>query len=247
VGANLNSKTGQTKDGNLFCETQWSMVVRAQHDSVGALNCLCNIYRKPLIVYLRSVGINSHDAEDCVQGFFANLIKRDSLAHVSQLKGHFRTFLLTSLNNFRRDLHDHDVAKKRGSGIKPESLDETNVNGDPLLIAVSDSKSADQLYDKAWAETVLDNALKNVRDQCAQSGHHALMEAVEPVLFFDMTSMRYREIGERLGMSETAVKTAALRIRARLRLAVREEVLQTVTEEKELVDELRYLISLFGR
>jgi hypothetical protein len=48
-------------------------------------------------------------------------------------------------------------------------------------------------------------------------------------------------------MSEGAVKTAAHRIRARLRDIIREEILQTVDNEADLQEELHYLASLFGK
>ena len=40
---------------------------------------------------------------------------------------------------------------------------------------------------------------------------------------------------------------AASRIRARLRELVREEVMQTVADEEDWQEEVRYLIHLFGR
>jgi hypothetical protein len=48
-------------------------------------------------------------------------------------------------------------------------------------------------------------------------------------------------------MTEGAVTTAAHRIRARLKGLVRDEVLQTVANEQDWQNEVRYLISLFGR
>jgi hypothetical protein len=47
-------------------------------------------------------------------------------------------------------------------------------------------------------------------------------------------------------MSEAAVKMAASRIRARLKGLVREQIIQTVDNEQDWQEEVRYLIQLFG-
>jgi hypothetical protein len=66
-------------------------------------------------------------------------------------------------------------------------------------------------------------------------------------MFCDDTASPYREIGVKLAMSEGAVKMAASRIRVRLKGLVREEIMQTVANEQDWQDEVRYLIQLFGR
>jgi hypothetical protein len=48
-------------------------------------------------------------------------------------------------------------------------------------------------------------------------------------------------------MSEGAVKMAASRIRTRLKGLVREEIMQTVANEQDWQEEVRYLIQLFAR
>jgi hypothetical protein len=89
--------------------------------------------------------------------------------------------------------------------------------------------------------------MRQLGTECARTGHETLCSALEPVMFADETAAPYREIGEQLSMSEGAVKTAAHRIRARLRDIIREEILQTVDNEADLQEELHYLASLFGK
>ena len=67
------------------------------------------------------------------------------------------------------------------------------------------------------------------------------------MIFCDDTASPYREIGVKFGMSEGAVKMAASRMRVRLKELVREEILQTVANEQDWHEEVRYLIQLFGR
>lgn len=231
----------------LFDATRWSLVQRARDDSVTALNDLFTRYRQPLLKRLRAQGFPPDDAEDLVQGFCAQLLRRDFLANVAPAKGRFRTWLLNALDNYLRDEHDRRQTLKRGQGVAPESLNETDGHGRTILDPPADTAAADLEYDQEWARTVLANALAQVARESASTGHTALFTALEPALFADETSLSYREIATRLGMSEGHVKVTAHRIRRRLAALIREAVLQTVDSESEWEDELRHLISLFRR
>lgn len=233
------------KGNPLFAVTRWSVVQRARDDSTLALNQLFTQYREPMVIYLVARGHARDHAEGFVQGFCVHLLSRDFLANVAPDKGRFRTFLLNSLQNFVRDQLAMERAEKRGGGNQPDSLDETGPDGKTLLTVVSPGTSADQAFDKAWAQAVLRNSLRQLEAECDRSGHIDLFQAVEPVMFADETSSSYRDIAERLNMTEAAVKVAAYRIRARLKNLIREEVLQTVASENDLEEELRYLIRLF--
>jgi RNA polymerase sigma factor (sigma-70 family) len=245
----MNSTPGREADvsAGLFNTTHWSVVLRAQDKSEADLALLCESYRAPLLLWLRRRGHDPPDAEDLVQGFFAHLLKQDFLRNVSAAKGRFRTFILTALKNYLFDQYSKHAAVKRGGGQAVESLQETTEDGGLKHDPAASGKAPDEEYDRAWAGTVLANAQRQLKQECAHSGHGALCAALEPSLFADETACSYQEIGEHLGMSEGAVKMGALRIRGRLKRLIREQVLQTVTDEKELEQELRYLISLFGR
>jgi hypothetical protein len=84
-----------------------------------------------------------------------------------------------------------------------------------------------------------------LQQECTSAKQAKLCAALEPVLFADETADSYREIAEKIGQSEGAVKVAALRVRTRLRGLIREEVMQTVTGAEDLEQELSYMMSLF--
>ena len=89
--------------------------------------------------------------------------------------------------------------------------------------------------------------MQRLATECARTGHAALCAALEPVLFAEADAPAYAHIGQRLGMTEAAVKMAALRLRQRLKGLIREEVLQTLASASDLEHELSYLLSLFAR
>ncbi len=247
MGSRKEDESGPGGRGELMPVTHWSMILQARDQSETALNSLCADYREPLIVWLRCRQYPEHDAKDLVQGFFAHLLTRDFLANVSPDKGRFRTFLLTSFKHYICDQHDKASAGKRGGGQRVESLEETDGQGQHLHEPSTPGAGPDLEYDRAWARTVLANALRRLEAQYDNRGNLALCSALEPVIFADETAFPYRNIGAGLGMSEGAVKVAVHRIRAELRELVRDEVLQTVACEQDWEQEVRYLISLFGR
>ena len=145
------------------------------------------------------------------------------------------------------DQHKRAGAAKRGGGQVPQSLEATDGEGEPLHRPASTSPAPDKEYDRAWAAAILSTGLQRVSAECARTGHAALCAALEPALFADADAPAYAQIAQKLGMTEAAVKMAALRIRQRLKGLIRDEVRQTVASEDDLEEELRYLLSLFGK
>lgn len=232
---------------NNFAATRWSLVLRAKEQSESALGLLCETYRRPLLIWLKGQQLRDFEPEDVLQGYLQDLLRRNFLRNVSQEKGKFRTFLLKCLKNYLRDLHERKNAAKRGAGQPVDSLDRRDEGGDTVYEPASNVASPDLEYDRAWAHAVLANALRRLGEECARQGHAALFAEVEPVLFYDDTALPYREIGLKLGNTEAAIKTAVSRIRARLRGLVRDEIMQTVANERDWNEEVRYLIRLFSK
>jgi len=239
-GSECNDRPERARAGS-FAATQWSVVLRAQKDSQAALNTLFGQYRQPLLVYLRSCGRTPHDAEDIVQGFYLTLLRRDFLKNVAQEKGRFRTFLLRAIKRYLIDLHRGDRAPRA------ESLDETDADGRSLQDTLGGGTTADVEFDKACAQALLAQVLRRLEAEVRRTRHAALWPELESVLMKDAQATAYREIGAKIGMAEGAVKVLIHRIRGRFYGLVQEEVLQTVVNEADAQEELRYFTRLFGR
>ena len=88
-----------TRDSS-FASTRWTVVRQAadsqtasQH-ALSALSELCQIYWRPVYVFLRRQGIPQHDAQDLTQGFFADLIETGpTLAPIQRRVGFDRSCL----------------------------------------------------------------------------------------------------------------------------------------------------------
>jgi DNA-directed RNA polymerase specialized sigma24 family protein len=235
----------RAESARLFPPTSWSAILPSGTAGGVDMAAVYDAYREPLVLYLLCLGHKPEDAADLLQGFFADLLRRDAPRGISPRKGRFRTFLITALKNYLSDQRDRLNAMKRGGGQTPLSVDELLARGG-IDRALVDRKGPDWAYDKAWANAVLKAALSQLESEMARADKSPLFAALAPVLYQDTGTAPYREIAARLRTTEGAVKMAAKRVRDRLGVLIRQHVQATVADSRELEAELGYLIELLG-
>lgn len=232
-----------------FATTCWSEVRRAarlDEQTSESLQRLCAQYWFPLYSFLRRDGLSPEQAEDGVQSFFADLLTRDSLKAADPVRGRFRTFLLTACKNHVANLQRADVAKRRGGGrhrVAFETLEgEKRYATEPV-----DGWTAERLYLRRWALTVIDAAIARVRLEYESKGRAERFEILAPLIAPSSIPPSHAEIAEQLGCSTGAVKVAAHRLRGQFARSMREEIAATldVTDlgDKAIDDELTTLLS----
>ncbi len=231
-----------------FATTRWSVIRSAAGhlssvDVREALDELCRIYWPPLYAYLRRQGYASGDAEDLVQGFFADLLPRDNLAQLDSGKGTFRSFLLAALKHFLANEHDRSRAVKRGGRQPIVSLDPATAQRHAS--AASDDREPDTVFERAWALTLLDRVRGLLESNYRERGRAERFEILSPCLTGDGSS--YHECAARLGMTEGAVKVVVHRLRQEFRDLLRAEIAQTVLSAEEIDEEIRSLFDALRR
>lgn len=233
-----------------FATTHWSVVLAARDgDSTGAseaLNDLCRAYWPPLYAYIRREGHDVEEAQDLTQEFIARLLARDYLQRVHHQEGKFRSFLLAYLKNFLSEQRRKAGAQKRGGGCVFVSLDELSAK-DGYLLEPVDDLTPDQVFERRWAQAVLQTALDRLRGEYAARGQAALFELLQDYQPRDPSGRSYAQLGSELGMTEAAIKSAVQRMRQRHRELLREEIARTVTRPEEIEEELRHFRTLLGR
>jgi RNA polymerase sigma-70 factor (ECF subfamily) len=236
--------------GSHFRTTHWSLVLAAGGSSspqaVKALDELCRTYWNPLYFYIRRRGNAEHDAKDLTQGFFAELLRRESLGQVTPGPAKFRSFLLASLNNFLADEHARATALKRGGGQSVISFDAQEAEQSYQLEPV-DGATPESLFDRQWAVAVLNSALMRLEQEFVQSGRAALFQSLRGHIVETAPSQSYAEIAVELGTTEEAVKKSAQRLRRRFQEVIREEIGATGASPAEIEEELRYLGSVISK
>jgi DNA-directed RNA polymerase specialized sigma24 family protein len=231
----------------LFPRTHWSVVLGAGHSSTpgaeAALEQLCRSYWYPLYAYLRRSGHNEADAQDLIQSFFSTLIERKWVAAADPAKGRFRSFLLVCLKRFVSVQAQKAHALKRGGGNVMISLDDQDAAERYTLESVEDL-APEVVFDRRWALTLLERAWDRLRAECEASGKEALFAYLRAAETEETQAQSYQHLSATLGMTESALKSALFRLRARYREILREEVAQTVSDPREVDDEIRYLLKV---
>ena len=220
------------------------LAARAGREPAGdALAELCRVYWYPLYAFVRRQGHDAHDAQDLTQDFFARLIGKEWLAGVARERGRFRAWLLAAMKHFLANEWDKSRARKRGSGQVLISLDAADAESRYAHDA-ADYATADKLYDRRWALTLLDQVLARLREEMAAAGRVEHFETLK----FSLTGEKhaYAEVAAALGTSEGAVKVAVHRLRDRYRQLIRAEIAETVATPEEVEDELRELFAALG-
>jgi RNA polymerase sigma factor (sigma-70 family) len=229
-----------------FTTTHWSVVLTAQLESPAAHEALekfCRIYWRPIYSFIRRQGIRPEEAEDLTQGFFAQLLERRSLSAVRKEKGRLRSYLLGALKYFLADEQRRAMAIKRGKGQRLIPLEELRAD-EWIETEPSDPVTAEMIYERRWASTLLERVLSRLKDEYRAVGNAALFDALKQLLPDEPGAPSQAEIAAHLGMTENAVRQAFHRFRQRYQLLVREEIAQTVATPGDIEDELRHLIAV---
>jgi RNA polymerase sigma-70 factor (ECF subfamily) len=223
----------------------WTVVLKAGSaettQSRAALEHLCRAYWHPLYCYLRRRGYSTHDAQDLVQRFFADLIEHNPFQRLSPDKGRFRAFLLAALNHFLAGDRDYRHAAKRGGGQPLLSLDDPQAEERYLQVPAK-SASPEREFDRRWALAVLERALRALAAEQAAAGKQRLYEALRPFLTDDTGHRDYSRAGGELRMAPNVVAVAVHRLRRRYQELVRVEVSETVGAATDVESEMRELL-----
>ena len=218
-----------------------------ENDSTRAQEALASLFQTywfPLYAYVRRRGHSEHDAEDIVQTFCLHLQEKHAVAKADPGRGKFRTFLLSSLQNFLANEWDRASAAKRGGKFSFVAFDQLESKERDALDA-PDATSPEMAFDVRWARAIVDTALHRMREEAHAHGKGEIFEELKT--FLTVTDAgAYNAAATRLGIPLNAVKTAIHRLRGNFRTVVRREVAQTVSSPNEIDEELRYLRSVLA-
>lgn len=233
-----------------FRTTRWSLVLAAAgihgSESREALAKLCEAYWYPLYAFVRQQGNGADEARDLTQAYFLTFLEQDHLSQVTPEAGRFRSFLLASLKHFLSKERIKERALKRGGGRVVLQVDLSDAEA-RFLARRSDGDTPEMAFERQWAATVLDRALSRLEAEAVASDRKELFTSLRGLVSGERGNTPYREIGERHGLSEGAVKVAVHRTRRRFGELLRAEIAETVANPDEIDEEVRYLLKSLQR
>lgn len=232
-----------------FATTHWSVVLAAgdsaSPESREALEQLCRGYWYPLYSYVRRHGFGPEDAQDLTQEFFAVFLDKGYLDRADPERGRFRTFLLSSMQNFLHNARDRASRRKRGGEYQFVSWDAAAFEAryqDELI----ESLTPEKVFEKQWAAALLHQVIHGLRADFQRTGRLELFEGLKGHLWAEDDAVPYARLAETLGLTPVALKITVHRLRQRLRERLREVIRGTVSRPEEVEEEIRYLLRVFS-
>lgn len=240
-----------------FAPTHWSVVLAAGESQADpeiaqtALAQLCQTYWTPLYTFVRSRGHTAHDAQDLTQSFFAYLIEYKIYARADREKGKFRSFLLASLKNFLGHAYEREQTLKRGGALKFLPLDDERVEAAESLFqthcASGEPASEDLVFERTWAEAVVEAAMERLAEEQKAEGKQKLFERLRIFLSGSADPLTtYDKLAVGLELPASTLRSHVTRLRARYREFLRAEVRRTVDSDAEVNEELHELFRVLA-
>lgn len=228
-----------------FSTTRWSAVTVAvdcdHRHSPEALNELCQTYWYPLYVFLRRKGEKPEDAEDLTQAFLADLLARNQLSRANRNRGRLRSFLIASLENFLHNEWRRRTAQKRGGGRVPISFDHLS-DPERLTLQSRASDSPERDFNREWARALLDQTLRCLRSEWEAAGRGLLCDAFLAHLWNDTAALPYDVLCTQFDISPVNLRVTFHRFRSQYRDLLRQRIAETVGNDREVDEELRFLM-----
>jgi len=244
------SEPGSTSEPrSRFPTTRWTLIRRiVEGDPTqrgDALEEVCRIYWPPIYAYFRSRGTNDHEAQDLTQSFFARLLEGGAMERLDPNRGKLRAYLLQSAKHFHLSAGRRKNRAIRGGGAPALSVDPAKLEALRGFLAESGGDSPDTLFDRMWAETVMETTYERVARRYREAGKSELFEAISAVIRPDGGTYDAAAASARLGVSEPTLRVAVHRLRRAYGATLRQTVSETLAPGEDLEEELRQLRASF--
>jgi len=231
-----------------FPRTSWTLIRKLQQLSGTSQRALYDDwikhYWKPIYAYFRARGQSEERAQDLVQDFLTKFLERDKIREVESTGLKFRTWLRAIAKNYLIDAvrrENAGIRQPTGGVVSFEAL--RSLDGDPFEPAATESPEA--AFDDAWRREVLDGALKQMEEECRNSGrqdHYAAFVGYY-VLPEGDSRPRWQDIAAQLNLAGAEIaERHAYWVKRRLARCIWEIVRETVDTDAEADEEIRELL-----
>lgn len=203
------------------------------------LERLSRAYWKPVYAFIRRTwSCDREKAQDLTQDFFVWAFESDFLVKFDPACANFRTFLKSVLRNFVREDHRRTTAAKRGGGVRFVAMDGA-AEPDSLPAGLA----PEEAFDRHWVREVMAQAVALLEKDLASQGRGAWFQAFKAYDLEDQP-LSYREIAERLNVSEGDVRNYLHRARTRLREILADCLSEYIGSTQDVVAEMRDFLKI---
>lgn len=219
-----------------FPSTQWSRILA--HRGARDLEALAQAYWRPMHAYLAvRLRVSSDEAADLAQDAFAWMLATRFFDRADPARGRFRGLLKKALARFAIEHRRKQNADKRGGGRVHEPLDAGHEPADPR------AETPDRALDEAWRRELVERARAQLEAELEAKGRRTYYLVFRDYFLGEGETgdVDYAALGARYGITRTDVSNWLDYAKRRYRELLRALVLETVSDEEELQEELEWL------
>jgi RNA polymerase sigma-70 factor (ECF subfamily) len=223
----------------IFPTTHWTTLLQPinerTEEAQSALNRLFEIYRQPIIHFVRTMARNPQHAEDIAQDFITRILARGDLVNADRGKGRFRSYLATSIRHYVISHYQAEDATKRRELNNASPLDE-------MLMEPGHANDAEKEFTRRWWRATIDEGVRRLRLEWESVGKTALFDALEPLLWDRKDGPSINQIASLHNLTPNAVSLRKMRLQDRLREVLLAVISETVGSPAEVQEEIRHLL-----
>ena len=232
-----------------FPHTHWSLVQRAgaAPDFATRRKALGILLKRYLPAMRAHLLLGHHvprdDVEDLLQSFVSDqIVEQNLIAHAEQRRGKFRSFLLLALNrHIARQIRHETTASRRPRGHRIESLNERTR-------AAAESEEPSQHFDRAWAKQLIDEALRQMENECRTCDRRAtwiiFMDRIVMPLLEGAEPTPYEQLARELEIDTPRAAANLLITGKRMFARLLRSMVREYAHEHEVEDEIEELMQI---
>jgi len=237
----------------MFPATRWSVIDAVKSgnpaEQARALDTLFAAYWKPVYKYVRlRWNRQTEDAQDLTQGFFAEMLERDSLARYDPAKSRLRTYLRLCVDSFVVNQEKAARRQKRGGNATHVALDFQAAEGelagatiDPA--SIPSPESLEEFFEKEWMRSLFALAVKDLRKFCSERERERTFRLFEEYDLSGDAEISYEMLAAQYAIPVTDVTNALSWARREFRRIALERLREICGSDEEFHREAR---AVFG-
>jgi RNA polymerase sigma factor (sigma-70 family) len=199
--------------------TLWTTILQFQNDPERVKDFVVRRYRQPVVDYAGFQGLSEEDAEDVAQEVFVRVCQEAFLKKANQIRGKFRTVLLTITNRVIISFRRHETAgiRDRRRAMSMDGID------------VPENAPADPEFDRLWVKNLVTQALERLE-----------LDPAVQALRLHLKGDTYQEIAGKLGKKVSDINNFIHRARERLRQEI-ELLIAEYSSREDVAEEIAAL------
>ena len=199
--------------------TLWTTILQFHSDPERVKDFVVRRYRQPVVEFSRLQGLSEEDAEDVAQEVFVRICKEGFLKKADQIRGKFRTVLLTITKRVIVSRRRHDTA-----GVRDRRR-EIPMRG----VDIPEEAPADPEFDRLWVKNLVTQALERLE-----------IDPAVQALRLHLKGLTYQQISVELGKKVSDVNNFIHRARERLRSEI-ELLIGEYSSREDIAEEIAAL------